>query len=110
MSWGIGPEKIGRGYERNLNVGPFQPMVSSFDLYLRDEKKSPKTIRTYLKGARSFAAGNLIPAGLGDWSDVKARRQRLTGVVGPVAPVSASSSRPGHASYESAAAYLRWQA
>jgi hypothetical protein len=42
MSWGIGPEKIGRGYERNLNVGPFQPMVSSFDLHLRDEKKSPR--------------------------------------------------------------------
>jgi hypothetical protein len=50
MSGEIAPKKIGWGYERNLDAGPFQPMVSSFDLHLRAEKKSPKTIRTYLEG------------------------------------------------------------
>jgi hypothetical protein len=46
------PRKIGQGYERNLDVGPFQPMASSFELHLRAEKKSPKTIRTYLEAAQ----------------------------------------------------------
>jgi len=73
MSGEIAPKKIGRGYERNLDAGPFQPMVASFDLHLRAEKKSPKTIRTYLEAAQWFAAGYLVPAGLSDWSDVKAR-------------------------------------
>jgi integrase/recombinase XerD len=68
------PKKIGRGYERDLDAGPFQPMVSSFELHLRAEKKSPKTVRTYLEAAQWFAAAYLIPsAGLSDWSQVKAR-------------------------------------
>jgi site-specific recombinase XerD len=67
------PKKTGRGFARNLDAGPFQPMVSSFDLHLRAEKKSPKTIRTYVEAAQWFAASYLIPAGLSDWSDVKAR-------------------------------------
>jgi hypothetical protein len=71
MSGEIAPRKIGRGSERNLDVGPSQPMVHSFDLHLRAEKKSPKTIRTYLEAAQWFAAEYLIPAGLSDWSDVK---------------------------------------
>ena len=48
-------------------------MIDSFDLHLRAEKKSPKTIRTYLEAAQWFAAAYLIPAGLSDWSEVKAR-------------------------------------
>jgi site-specific recombinase XerD len=67
------PRKTGRGYARNLDAGPFQPMVGSFELHLRAEKKSPKTIRTYLEAALWFAAEYLIGAGLSDWSDVKAR-------------------------------------
>jgi hypothetical protein len=31
----IAQKKVGRGYERNLNAGPFQPMIGSFDLHLR---------------------------------------------------------------------------
>jgi integrase/recombinase XerD len=64
-------KKIGRGYRRNLDAGLFQPMVSSFELNLRAEKKSPKTIRTYLEAARWFAAEYLIPNGVADWSDVE---------------------------------------
>jgi site-specific recombinase XerD len=48
-------------------------MIGSFELHLRAEKKSPKTIRTYLEAAQRFAAEYLIPAGLDDWADVKAR-------------------------------------
>ncbi len=55
MSGDIAPKKIGRGYERNLDAGPFQQMVSSFELQLRAGKKSAKTIRTYLEAAQWFA-------------------------------------------------------
>jgi site-specific recombinase XerC len=65
-------KKIGRGCECNLDASLFQPMIGSFDLHLRAEKKSPKTIRTYLEGAQWFAAASLVPAGLLDWSNVKA--------------------------------------
>lgn len=51
MTGEITPKKIGRGYERHLEAGPFQPMIRSFDLHLQAEKKSPKTIRTYLEAA-----------------------------------------------------------
>jgi integrase/recombinase XerD len=74
MSGEIAPKKIGRGYERNLGAGPFQPMVSSFELHLRAEKKSPKTIRTYLEAAQWFAAESLIPAGFRDWDEVRAKQ------------------------------------
>ena len=37
MSGDTAPRKIGRGYARNLNAGPFQPMIGSFDLHLRAE-------------------------------------------------------------------------
>ena len=60
---GESPKKIGRGYERNLDPGQFQPMNDSWDLHLRAERKSAKTIRTYLKVAQWFAGGYLIPAG-----------------------------------------------
>jgi hypothetical protein len=45
------PRKIGRGYARNLDAGPFQPMIGSFDLHLRAEHKSPKTITIYTDAA-----------------------------------------------------------
>jgi integrase/recombinase XerD len=70
---GESPKKTGRGYARNLEVGQFQPMIDSWDLHLRAERKSAKTIRTYLEAAQWLAAGYLIPAGLADWDDVKAK-------------------------------------
>lgn len=41
-------------------------MFSSFELHLRAEKKSPKSIRTYLEAALWLAAGYLIPNGVTD--------------------------------------------
>jgi integrase/recombinase XerD len=64
---------IGRGFARNLDAGPLQPMISSFELHLRAEKKSPKTIRTYVEAAQWLAAEHLIPNGIKFWSDVTAR-------------------------------------
>ena len=71
---GESPKKIGRGYERNLDAGQFQPMIDSWDLHLRAEKKSAKTIRTYLEAAQWFAAEYLIQAGFTDWDGVRARQ------------------------------------
>jgi hypothetical protein len=65
-------KKIGRGFVRNLDAGPLQPMIGSFELHLRAEKKSPKTIRTYVEAAQWMAASYLIPAGITDWSEVTA--------------------------------------
>ena len=73
MSGEIAPRKIGRGYARNLNAGPFQPMIGSFDLHLRAEHKSPKTVTVYTDAATWFASAYLVPAGLTDWSQVTAR-------------------------------------
>jgi len=67
------PRKVGRGYARNLNAGPFQPMIGSFDLHLRAEHKSSKTITIYTDAATWFASASLVPAGLTDWSQVTAR-------------------------------------
>ena len=66
-------QKVGRGYRRNLAAGPFQPMISSFELHLRAEKKSAKTVRTYVEAAQWLAAEFLILAGLADWADVTAK-------------------------------------
>ena len=41
-------KRIGRSYPRDLEVGQFQPMIDSWDLHLRAERKSAKTICTYL--------------------------------------------------------------
>jgi integrase/recombinase XerD len=71
---GESPKKIGRGYERNLDARQFQPMIGSWDLHLRAEKKSAKTIRTYLEAAQWFAAEYLIPAGFTDWDGVRAKQ------------------------------------
>jgi hypothetical protein len=46
---GESPKKMGRGYERNLDAGQFQPMIDSWDLHLRAEKKSAKTIAPTLR-------------------------------------------------------------
>jgi integrase/recombinase XerD len=48
-------------------------MIDSFELHLRAEKKSPKTIRTYIEAAQWFAAEYLIPSGIKFWADVTAR-------------------------------------
>jgi hypothetical protein len=71
---GESPKKIGRGYERNLDAGQFQPMIDSWELHLRAEMKSAKTIRTYLEAAQWFAAEYLIPAGFTDWDGVRAKQ------------------------------------
>jgi len=73
MTAGTPRKKVGRGYERDLDAGPFRPMTDSFDLHLRAERKSPKTIRVYVDAVLWFAAAYVIPAGLSDWSEVKAR-------------------------------------
>ncbi len=70
-AWESTPKKAGRGYPRNLEVGPFQLMIDSWDLRLRAEKKSAETTRTYLEAAQWVAAGYLVPAGFGDWAEVK---------------------------------------
>jgi hypothetical protein len=71
---GESPKKTGRGYSRNLDAGPFQPMIDSWDLHLRAEKKSAKTIRTYLEAAQWFAASYLLPGGFTDWDEVRAKQ------------------------------------
>ena len=64
---------VGRGFERNLEAGPLQPMIDSFELHLRAEKKSPKTVRTYVEAAQWLAAEYLIPNEIKFWADVTAR-------------------------------------
>jgi site-specific recombinase XerD len=64
---------VGRGFARNLDAGPLQPMIGSFELHLRAEKKSPKTIRTYTEAAQWLAAEYLIPNEVKFWADVTAR-------------------------------------
>ena len=38
---GESPKKIGRGYERNLDAGQFQPMIDSWDLHLDRVASTP---------------------------------------------------------------------
>lgn len=66
-------QKVGRGYRRNHEAGPFRAMIDSFELHLRAERKSDNTIRTYVEAALWLAAEYLLPAGLTDWSEVTAR-------------------------------------
>src|SRR5258708_17622459 len=63
----------GRGFRRDLDAGPFQSEIDSFELSLLAERKSPKTIRTYTEAARWIAATQLRPAGITDWEAVTAR-------------------------------------
>jgi integrase/recombinase XerD len=63
--------RIGRGYARDLDVGTFRPMIDSFELHLRAQHKSEKTIRIYLEAALWLAAGYLIPVGLSDWGEIR---------------------------------------
>lgn len=44
-----------------LDAGPFQSLLNSFELHLAAEKKSPKTIRTYIEAAQWFAGAHLLP-------------------------------------------------
>ncbi|MEV6981570.1 hypothetical protein AB0M95_09985 [Sphaerisporangium sp. NPDC051017] len=44
-----------------LDAGPFQLLIDSFELHLAAEKKSPKTIRTYVEAAQWFAGAHLLP-------------------------------------------------
>ena len=39
-------KKIGRGYERNLDAGQFQPMIDSWDLHLRAERNAMRFSRS----------------------------------------------------------------
>jgi integrase/recombinase XerD len=64
---------VGRGFERNLDAGPLQTLIDSFELHLRAEKKSPKTILTYTEAVQWLAAEYLIPNEIKFWADVKAR-------------------------------------
>jgi site-specific recombinase XerD len=66
--------KAGSANRRNLDAGALRPMADSFELHLRAERKSEKTIRTYTEAALWFAAEYLLPNGLADWSDVRARQ------------------------------------
>lgn len=66
-------QKAGRGFRRDLSAGPLQDMISSFELHLLAERKSPKTIRTYTEAAQWFAAAFLLTAGVTGWAEVTAR-------------------------------------
>lgn len=44
-----------------LDAGPFQSLIDSFELHLSAEKKSPKTLRTYIEAAQWFAGAHLLP-------------------------------------------------
>jgi hypothetical protein len=50
------PKRADLRHVHNLDVGPLQPMIDSFDLHLRAEKKSPKTVLTYTEAAAWLAA------------------------------------------------------
>ena len=68
--------KTGSANRRNLDAGALRPMADSFELHLRAERKSEKTIRTYTEAALWFAAEYLLPNGLADWSDAGRGRCR----------------------------------
>jgi hypothetical protein len=70
-------QKVGRGFRRDLSAGPLQDMISSFELHLLAERKSPKTIRTYTEAAQWFAAAFLLTAGVTGWAEVTARHVQL---------------------------------
>ncbi|HUY51120.1 MAG TPA: tyrosine-type recombinase/integrase [Streptosporangiaceae bacterium] len=64
------PVKVGRGVRCDLDAGPLAAMVESFELHLHAERKSPKTIRTYIEAALWFAGSYLLGAGITDWAQV----------------------------------------
>jgi len=65
-----------RADRSGLDSGPLQPLIDSFDLHLRAERKSARTIRTYTQAASWLAGAHLIPAGVTDWDDVSTRDLR----------------------------------
>lgn len=66
---------------RNQDAGSFSAMTDSFELHLRAERKSEKTIQTYIEAALWFAAKHLIPAGITDWDEVRAKHVQQWTVV-----------------------------
>ena len=95
---GESPKKLGCGYECNLDAGQFQPMIDSWELHLRAEKKSAKTIRTYLEAAQWFAAGYLIPAGFTGQARRLSDMEALSGSAGDYCHQQAGrdAAAPGH--------------
>jgi site-specific recombinase XerD len=73
MAAPIAVGKNDRAYRRNLTAGTLRPMTDSFELHLRAERKSEKTIRTYIEAALWLAAEYLLPHDVTDWFDVRAR-------------------------------------
>jgi hypothetical protein len=65
--------KVGRGLRRDLDAGPFQALIDSFEIHLLAERKSAKTVRTYTEAAQWFAAAQLRPARLDGWEQVTAK-------------------------------------
>jgi hypothetical protein len=56
-AWKASPRR-----QRSQEAGPFRPMIDSFELHLRAERKSDKTIRIYLEAALWSAAEHLVAA------------------------------------------------
>src|SRR5215469_10315213 len=65
--------RAGRGVRREMDAGPLQPMIDSFELHLLAERKSPKTVRTYTEAAQWLAGACLLPAGTERWELVTTR-------------------------------------
>lgn len=58
---------------KTLEAGPLEPAITSFELHLQAEGKSPKTRRTYIDAARWFAGDHLLStADKDDWETVEA--------------------------------------
>ena len=65
------PKNIGRGYSRDLDVGPFQLMIDSWDLHLRAEAFDSNVLSRGLPriaasdpAARGFAETGLRKTGI----------------------------------------------
>jgi site-specific recombinase XerD len=100
------PVRAGRGVRRDLSAGPLQDMISSFELHLLAERKSPKTIRTYIEAAQWFAATLLIAAGVTDWAEVTARhvQQWIADLAGRYSGAYASNQ------FRALQQFFRWHA
>ncbi|PXX66944.1 integrase/recombinase XerD [Nocardia tenerifensis] len=58
---------------RNLDAGPFEPVIRSFKLHLNAEGKSPKTVNTYVEAVQWFAGQHLrSETDRVDWAEVVA--------------------------------------
>jgi len=59
---GESPKRIGRGDARDLEAGQFQPMIDSWDLHLRAERKSAQD-RPHLPRGSAVARGRVPDPG-----------------------------------------------